>query len=215
MQRLLGRAALLDQFAQVAVPDNHRRDQYPCAQQDLQDKPAVVVPEAVADQRIGSPAAGQFGHFVGGDAEQGFVEDRVQLCGVTAHGKGENARLVTVYRGNLQPILEHAADKIGSVDLRAQGHIGLALRHRFHQRQRVIDGYQCGLRVAQTQLGFDRGDVTYQRQALAVELCGAAQAGVVSPGDQYSRGNQVRASEAQSAFASRGGRQHTGNIDMT
>ncbi|MNJ68508.1 hypothetical protein D3C77_647620 [compost metagenome] len=69
MQGLFGFAALADQVAQVAVPDDHSGNQHTGAKQDLQDKPAVVVPEAIADQRVGAPAAGQFGHLVRGDAE--------------------------------------------------------------------------------------------------------------------------------------------------
>ncbi|MNG16776.1 hypothetical protein D3C76_1631720 [compost metagenome] len=98
------------------------------------------------------------------------------------------------------------ADKIGGIDLRAQRGINLALRYILHQRQRIIDFYQRSVGVAQTQVGLRWKKITDQGQALALELLGTAQGVVIGTSHQYSRGDQVGATEVQGWFAPRGRR---------
>ncbi|MNE65390.1 hypothetical protein D3C80_1608660 [compost metagenome] len=133
LQRLLGFAALADQVAQVAVPEHHGGDQQTGDDKDLQDQRAVVVPGAVADQCVGAPAVGQLCQFVGLDAQQCLVENRMQLACRACRGEGTDHRLVAEQRGDAQAILEQPADEVGGVDLRADGCIGLALGDVLHE----------------------------------------------------------------------------------
>ncbi|MNJ54062.1 hypothetical protein D3C77_494850 [compost metagenome] len=172
LQGLFGLAARLEYVAQVAVPENHSSYQQAGAQHNHRYQLAVVVPGAVADHCIDPPAAGQLGHIVWRDAEQGLVEDRVQHRGVMGDGEGGGARPVTEDRGDAQTVLEHPGDEVVGIDLRRQGDVDFALRHILHQRQRVVDFDQRDGGELRLQLGF-QGVAAQQGQAHAFELLGA------------------------------------------
>ncbi|MNJ57038.1 hypothetical protein D3C77_526130 [compost metagenome] len=133
LQGMLGFGALVDQLAQVAVPEHHPGQQQRRQHQHLQDQSTVVAPRAVADQGAGAPAVDQLVQLFGRNAQQRLVEDRLQLGLVRSHGEGGNGRVVVEHAGDAQAVLEHMADVVGGVDMAAQGDVGSTVGHGLHK----------------------------------------------------------------------------------
>ena len=196
LQGLFGGGAPGDQAAQVTIPQDDRSDSQAGHQEDLQDQTAIVAPGVVADQGVGAPAVGKQGHFVRLDAQQGLVEDAVQLVIATGSGEGGNRRVVIEQCGNTQAVLEQAADEIGGIDLRGDGRIGPALGDILHQGQRVgdLDQFDAGMLAAQ---GVGEGRAADQGQPLALQGRGGIRGIGADGGDQHPGRGQVRAGEFQ------------------
>ncbi|MNM69013.1 hypothetical protein D3C81_805940 [compost metagenome] len=168
LQGVLGFGALVDQFAQVAVPENHPGQQQGRQHQYLQRQGAVVAPGAVADQCAGAPAVDQLVQFFWRDAQQRLVENGLQLRLVRGYGECRDGRAVVQHTGDTQPVLEYMVDVVGGVDVVAQCNVGGAIGHRLHEPEGVVHFHHFGVRVAAHEFCLLRRAAN-QGYALAVE----------------------------------------------
>ncbi|CAB5649430.1 Uncharacterised protein [Pseudomonas putida] len=171
LQGMLGLGALVDQLAQVAVPEHHPGQQQGRQHQHLQGQRAVVAPRAVTDQGGGAPAVDQLVQLFGWNAQQRLVEDCLQLWLVRGHGEGGDGRVIVEHAGNAQAVLEHMADVVGGIDMAAQGDVGGTVGHGLHQAERVVHLDHPGLRIALLQHGPLRR-TAYQGDAHAIQRHG-------------------------------------------
>ncbi|MNH37682.1 hypothetical protein D3C79_986110 [compost metagenome] len=99
LQGALRLGTLVYQFAQVAVPEHHAGQQQRRKHQHLQCQCAVVAPWAVADHGADTPAIDQLIEFFRRDAQQGFVENGLQLRLVRGDGECCGRRVITEHSG--------------------------------------------------------------------------------------------------------------------
>lgn len=155
----------------------------------------VVTPVAVGCGGVATPAAVDHTHFIRGDAEQGLVENRAQLRGLTRGGQGEGRRGRADAGADLQFILEDLGrQEVVGDHQGVHGPIHLSLCEQLRCSERITGFHQLNLREVFAQ-GRGQWAASGDCQTLSCHLLHVRGGTLLSACQQYIGVFQVGAAE--------------------